>query len=193
MDLLVEPLPRPFLLLPPPEIARALLGAHLRWQPPGAPTLLLSIVETEAYAEDDPASHSFRGHTRANGAMFGPAGRAYVHINYGIHHCLNVVVGPQGQGEAVLIRALEPVPFLGKAAEERGRWCGPGRVGRSLGVRKERHDGAPLLSSDGEFVLLSGTEVPEDAVARTPRIGISKATDRLWRFVDRRSALAGRP
>ncbi|MFM7322253.1 MAG: DNA-3-methyladenine glycosylase [Armatimonadota bacterium] len=192
MDRPVEPLRRSILLLPPPEIARALLGAHLRWSPDAATVCVLRIVETEAYAGDDPASHSFRGPTRANAAMFGPPGHAYVHINYGIHHCLNVVTGPEGRGEAVLIRAVEPADPDGTISGMRARWCGPGRLGRSLGVRKERHDGVPLLSPGGEFVLLSGAAVPEEAVARTPRIGISKAVDRPWRFVDQRSPLAGR-
>jgi len=190
MDRPVEPLPRPSLLRPAPEIARALLGAHLRWNRPGDVPLLLRIVETEAYTGDDPASHSHRGPTRANAAMFGPPGHAYVHINYGIHHCLNVATGREGVGEAVLLRALEPVPWAG---DVRSAWSGPGRLGRSLGIRKETHDHAPLLDPALEFVLVPGPPVPDDAVAATARVGISRGLDRPWRFVDRRSPMAGRP
>ncbi len=121
--------------------------------------------------------------------MFGPPGRAYVHINYGIHHCLNVVTQVEGVGEAVLIRAVEP---LESTEMPREHWAGPGRLTRFLGIRKHFHDHLPLLDPESELFLAVGEPVPSENVATTTRIGITKAADRLWRFYDNRSPVVSK-
>jgi DNA-3-methyladenine glycosylase len=118
------------------EVARDLIGRMLI-RTTGGRRLMGRIVEAEAYARDDPASHAFRGLTRRNASMFGPPGHAYVYRSHGIHHCLNVTTG---DGSAVLLRALEPVRGLGEMARRRGLddvrllCAGPGRLCQALGV-----------------------------------------------------------
>lgn len=153
-------------------LARRLIGAELLVRGAGG-----IIIETEAYGRDDPASHSFRGPTRRNASMFGPAGHAYVYRSYGIHLCLNVVAGA---GEAVLIRALAPDVGLELMRKRRGSsplCSGPGRLTEALGIRPE-DDGAPFDGGDFSIILSSGK--PE--LLTGPRIGISKAQDLPWRF-----------
>ncbi len=141
------------------------------------------IVETEAYAPDDPASHAFRGRTRRNAAMFASAGTLYVYRSYGIHWCLNVVCGPEEMAAAVLVRALAPTRGLGRIAARRSRalerdWCrGPGRVGLALGA-----DGSldGIRPGAGRLQLCPGPS-PE-AVLSGPRVGITRAVERPWRF-----------
>lgn len=126
------------------------------------------ITEVEAYTADDPASHSFRGRTARNAAMFGPPGHWYVYLIYGIHHCLNLVTGADGDGQAVLIRAAS-VDGLAAAAT-----TGPGRLTRVLGIDR---------SVDGTVAALfdDGVAPPAEPLV-TPRIGISAAADwpRRW-------------
>ena len=154
------------------DLARCLIGACLMVRGVGG-----VVIETEAYGRDDPASHSFRGPTRRNASMFGPAGHAYVYRSYGIHLCLNVVGRP---GEAVLIRALLPTQGHEVMALRRGNamLCnGPGRLAQALGIRPE-DDGLSFDGSDLSLVLGSDP-VP---IVAGPRIGISRAQDRPWRF-----------
>ncbi len=159
-------------------VARALVGARLTVAGVGG-----TIVETEAYHRDDPASHSFIGPTRRNAAMFGPAGRAYVYRSYGIHWCLNVVCGTPGEGSAVLIRALQPEFGLDAMRARRGGaadrllCAGPGRVCQALAVTGT-HDGLPLDAAP--FDIAWPDEPPRLVVDR--RIGISKAVDAPLRF-----------
>jgi DNA-3-methyladenine glycosylase len=151
------------------------------------------IVEVEAYdGEHDPASHAFRGPTRRNQVMYGPAGHLYVYFSYGVHWCANVVCGPVGQAQAVLLRALEPVDGL--ALMRQARWTnqrrqddrdlcrGPGRLCQALGIDKARN-GTDLTSRDGPIWLADDGHAPPESPLVTARVGISVATDRPWRFV----------
>ncbi|MDR5654706.1 DNA-3-methyladenine glycosylase [Ruixingdingia sedimenti] len=154
-------------------LARALLGARLLVRGAGG-----TVIETEAYAADDPASHSFRGPTPRNGAMFGPPGHAYVYRSYGMHLCLNVVGRP---GEAVLIRALRPETGLAlmRARRPAGPLCaGPGRLCQALDVRIT-DDGRPF---DGTDLTLHLPQDRAGVILCGPRIGITRAADLPWRF-----------
>jgi DNA-3-methyladenine glycosylase len=149
------------------------------------------IAETEAYGRDDAASHSFRGPRTANAAMFGPPGTIYIYRSYGLHWCLNIVSAP---GAAVLLRALEPTEGLATMAERRGevppqRLCaGPGRLARALGVTGDL-DGASLF--EPPFGIMPVIEDPP--ILTGPRIGISRDTERPWRFGLRGSRSLSRP
>lgn len=126
------------------------------------------ITEVEAYTSDDPASHSWRGRTDRNSSMFGPAGQWYVYLIYGIHHCLNVVTGADGDGQAVLIRSAVIAGFEPRTTR------GPGRLARALGVDRSL-DGTPAELLD------DGIEPPRSPVVTT-RVGITKGADlpRRW-------------
>jgi DNA-3-methyladenine glycosylase len=170
------------------EVAPELVGATLLVDGVGG-----TIVEAEAYAPDDPASHSFRGQTARNRAMFGPAGHAYVYRSYGIHWCLNLVCGEDGVGEAVLLRALEPTDGRREMRRRRGALperllcAGPGRLTEALGVTGA-HDGLPLDEPPFE---LRGAAAHID-VAAAPRVGITRATEVPWRYVLRGSRFVSR-
>ncbi|MGQ0744081.1 MAG: DNA-3-methyladenine glycosylase [Acidimicrobiales bacterium] len=146
------------------------------------------IVEVEAYGGfDDQASHGWRGPRRANLAMFGPPGHLYVYLCYGIHHCVNVVCQPAGEAAAVLIRGLTPLSGLDGmrarrpgVARERDLCSGPGRLAVAMGLNRS-HDGLDLTASDRVWLADDGLDPPA-VVPRTARIGVSTATDRLWRF-----------
>lgn len=146
------------------------------------------IVETEAYLSDnDPACHASRGMTERNRTMFGPAGRAYVYLIYGIYYCLNVVTGPAGRGEAVLIRAVEPLEGIELMLERRGRDCpltnltsGPGKLCQAFGIDKS-YDGHDLRKKPLCIAENPALEAPD--ITATPRIGINAARDKLLRFV----------
>lgn len=166
-------------------VARALLGKVLVHADASRVTSG-RIVETEAYlSAGDPASHSHRGPTRRNASMFARGGTAYVYRIYGMHLCFNVVTGLEGVGEAVLVRALEPLAGLElqRARRERSdarELCsGPAKLVQALGIRAS-HDGTSLI--DGPLSIEDdGFEVA--AVAVTPRIGITKAVELPLRFV----------
>ena len=152
------------------------------------------IVEVEAYDAHDPASHGFRGRTPSNGTMFGPAGHAYVYRSYGVHWCLNVVCGEVDIPEAALIRALEPTRGVEAMARRRGRddvhllCAGPGRLCQALAVAGE-HDGLRL--DRAPFDLCGRTDPVE--ILAGPRIGLTRAEDRPWRYVLRGSRFLSRP
>jgi len=152
------------------------------------------VVETEAYGRDDPASHSYRGRTKRNATMFGAAGHLYVYRSYGVHWCANVVCGEPGLGAAVLLRALEPTQGLDEMRARRGidditlLCSGPGRLCQALGITGD-HDGLPL---DREPLGLYAA--PEAATVFVgPRIGITRAQDRPWRYSLKSSPFVSRP
>jgi DNA-3-methyladenine glycosylase len=171
---------------PPEEVARRLIGATLLVDGVGG-----RIVETEAYARDDPASHSHRGPTPRNGAMFGAPGTAYVYRSYGIHWCFNVVCAP---GAAVLLRALEPARGIEAMRRRRGLedvrllCAGPGRLAQALAIDAGLN--AASLFHGRVTIRLSGA-VPD--IAEGPRIGITKAAERPWRFGEKGSRYLSRP
>ena len=166
------------------SVAAGLLGWTLE-SSIGEGTTAVTITETEAYAGKlDPASHAFRGPTARNRSMFGPAGTANVYRSYGIHWCLNVVVGNEAVPHAVLIRGGEPTAGRAMMCERRGRdrnlTDGPGKLCAALGVTGAL-DGADLRRAP--LRIRPGPGIGERSVARTPRIGITKAADLPWRFV----------
>jgi len=171
------------------EVAQDLVGATLLVNGVGG-----VIVETEAYAPDDPASHSFRGPTPRNATMFGAPGHLYVYRSYGIHWCANVVCHDEGVGAAVLLRALEPTSGLEQMRARRGLddalllCSGPGRLTEALGITGQ-HDGFPL---DRPPVQLLLPGAPVDIVAG-PRVGISRAGDAPWRYCLSGSIFVSRP
>jgi DNA-3-methyladenine glycosylase len=138
------------------------------------------IVEVEAYTSDDPASHCYRGRTPRNAVMFGPAGRLYVYFSYGMHHCVNIVTGSDGDGQAVLLRAIEPLDGVEEmrvrrgAVPDRSLTDGPGKLAQALGLG---------LSDNGRVaeVYDDGVGPPEHPCVG-PRVGISQATDWPRRF-----------
>jgi DNA-3-methyladenine glycosylase len=146
------------------------------------------IVEVEAYAgATDPASHAFRGPTRRNRVMFGPPGHLYVYFTYGMHWCANVVCGPTGRAQAVLLRALAPVSGIaamragrGVAVPERDLCRGPARLTQAMGMTGA-DDGADLCRR-GRIAVVDDGVAPPEAPASGPRVGISVAGEVPWRF-----------
>lgn len=144
------------------------------------------LTEVEAYGgADDPGSHAFRGRTPRNAVMFGPAGHLYVYFTYGMHHCANVVCGPEGTAAAVLLRAGEVVSGLDTArvrrpgASDRDLARGPARLCKALDIDL-RVDGATLGRS---AVELAPADTPgREIVSRGPRVGLRGAPETPWRF-----------
>jgi DNA-3-methyladenine glycosylase len=160
------------------EVAPELIGATLLVDEVGG-----TIVEVEAYDQEDPASHAFGGRTARNATMFGPAGHAYVYRSYGIHWCLNLVCGSTDDAEAVLVRALEPTAGIELQRQRRGvedlrKLCsGPGKLCQALAITGE-HDGFAL--DQLPFRLNERREVPQ--IVNGPRIGITRAAELPWRY-----------
>jgi len=186
-------LPRSFYNRDTITVARDLLGTFLV-RVDGRNRLAGMIVEVEAYpGAGDPASHSFRGETARNAMMFGPGGHLYVYFTYGMHFCANVVTGERGEGCAVLIRAVEPVRgiermirnrklagFPGRGAVKPGMVTGgPARVCQAFGLGM-RHNGTDLTGS--QIYLTGRGHLPDSAIEATPRVGISRAKGKKWRF-----------
>ena len=180
---------------PAPSSAAQLLGVHLRHTTPDG-TVTVRVTEVEAYAgSHDPGSHAYRGPTARNAVMFGPPGRLYVYLSYGLHHCCNVVVGPEGEASAVLLRAGEVVEGLEiarsrrpAATTDRDLARGPGRLCGALGI-DTRHNGADLhdgpLTLDLAAAAAATADGPEPAAPRMrtgPRVGLRLAADVPWRF-----------
>jgi DNA-3-methyladenine glycosylase len=186
-----EPLPRRFYLQDTTKVARALLGKILVNVRDGV-VLAGRIVETEAYlGAKDPASHAYRGETPRNRSMFAEGGTCYVYLSYGMHYCMNVVTAKAGVGEAVLLRAVQPVVNAEAMAELRGlpphdpkamrRLAdGPGKLTQALGI-DIADDGRRFDGPD--FKIVAGSErVAGGGIICGPRIGISKAVDLPLRF-----------
>lgn len=170
--------------------------------------LVARIVETEAYDQDDPASHAFGGPSERNAAMFGPAGHLYVYVSYGMHHCCNVVCGPEGFGSGCLVRAVEPLEgvevmrelreagragkaLTGRAGKEqpqrsrkhplklRDLTNGPGKVCAALGIDKALYEHDLTVEP---LVLDFAPLLPGEMIGSSPRVGISKNVDAPRRF-----------
>jgi DNA-3-methyladenine glycosylase len=168
------------------DAARSLLGCRLRSSVGGA-ICEVELREVEAYGGgDDPASHGYRGRSRRNASMFGPPGTLYVYRSYGIHWCLNVVAGAAGTAAAILLRAGRATMGEETMIARRGRRDhvadGPGKLAQALAV-DAGYDGIDLLG-EGSVRLLPRIGPPPPLEA-TPRIGITRETDRRWRFVVR--------
>jgi DNA-3-methyladenine glycosylase len=173
------------------EVAPELLGAYLVRRLADGERLVGRIVEVEAYLGDgsDPSSHAHRGPTKRNQAMFGPPGRLYVYRSYGIHTCANVVCEAEGRGAAVLLRAIEPVAgasrmraarSLAPGAPEREIANGPGKLTQALGVTLDEY-GHSLLRGRLSLRRPARSD-PSPALARSPRVGLSKARALPYRF-----------
>jgi DNA-3-methyladenine glycosylase len=165
------------------EVAPRLLGMVLI-SAFGGVECSVALTEVEAYGQADPASHSFRGPSVRNRTMFGPPGHLYVYRSYGIHWCANVVTGPAGEGAAVLLRCGVPVAGMSTMALRRGRSDhladGPGKLCQALAIDGS-HDGLDLLDPESPIRLAPGG--PVRSWTATHRIGITRGTDRPWRFV----------
>jgi DNA-3-methyladenine glycosylase len=180
-------------------VARELLGKLLvHYLPEG--TAVGRIVETEAYLQNDPACHAVRGLTKRNRVMFGPPGHAYIYFIYGMHYCFNVVTREEGVGEAVLIRALEPIslpkdrqassppfskvgfqPACSKNNRQKVNLCrGPARLTQAMGITKacNGYD----LTSKGPLVIWAAENVPSEKIVTTTRIGIKTGQELPLRF-----------
>jgi DNA-3-methyladenine glycosylase len=170
------------------EVAPDLIGVTLLVDGVGG-----RIVEVEAYDEEDPASHGYRGRTARNASMFGPPGHAYVYRSYGIHWCLNLVCGGEGVPEAALIRALEPTAGIDQQERRRGTddvralCSGPGKLCQALAITR-KHDGLAL--DRAPFRLQARKETPE--IVTAPRIGITRATELSWRYLEADSSYVSR-
>jgi DNA-3-methyladenine glycosylase len=203
----VERLPREFFDRPATDVAPDLLGCLL-WHDSPAGLVTARLVEVEAYqGPADPASHAFRGQTARNAVMFGPPGHAYVYFTYGMHFCVNLVCQPEGRAEAVLLRAGEITHGAELAAtRRRGRTAdlasdlamsgvdgsrkirpvdlarGPGRLCQALGIGKSL-DGADVCGPDSPLGIgPAAPPISADQVRTGPRVGISTAIDRPWRY-----------
>jgi DNA-3-methyladenine glycosylase len=179
--------PRARLSADAPEVAPRLLHTLLVTTGPTGEVVAGRIVEVEAYTADDPASHSFRGRTPRNAAMYERAGTLYVYFTYGMHHCANVVTGRVGDGQAVLLRALVPVTGIDamrvrrRGRPDRALADGPGKICQALGLDRS-HTGLDVCDPGSPVRLMTdGTPPPSDPVVGS-RVGISAATDRPWRW-----------
>ena len=187
----MKPLPRSFYLRPTLQVARDLLGKHIV-RNVGTKLLIGKIVEVEAYCKGDPASHAFRGRTMRNSVMFLEGGHLYIYFTYGMHFCANIVTGKEGDGEAVLIRAVEPLGGIEIMTKNRfpnlqfhnqqsliNLTNGPAKFCQAFGIAR-RQNGLDLL--DSEISIINGTPIPSKIMKCSSRIGIQHAVEKKWRF-----------
>jgi DNA-3-methyladenine glycosylase len=172
-------------------VARELIGCRLFFAGVGG-----TIVETESYEQADPACHAHVGFNKRTSVLFGPPGRTYVYLSYGIHSLLNFVCEPEGEAAAVLVRALEPTAGLEAMRERRpaarsdADLCnGPGKLTEAIGVTLADHD----LPIDRDPFLILPPEGAAPEVVVGPRIGITKAVDYPWRFSAAGNRFVSRP
>ena len=169
------------------DVARDLVGMMLV-RKIGNKTISGIITETEAYRyKDDPASHSFSGLTERNKAMFGSVGIAYVYFTYGMHYCMNAVArNGNYEAGAVLIRALEPKEGINFMVKQRkidkisNLTNGPAKLTQALQITKKQY-GKDLTKPSSLFIA-DGIKIKESDIVKRPRVGIKKATDKLWNF-----------
>jgi DNA-3-methyladenine glycosylase len=183
-------LDRSFYDRPVVEVARDLVGCVVRHG--GASG---RIVETEAYHEDEPACHAFVGLTARTKPLFGPPGFAYVYRSYGIHALLNAVTSPEGEGAAVLIRALEPLEGIDAMRVRRGvervadLCSGPGKLTQALGIGLSLNETSLMAGGPIEVLprtAAAGSQPPR--IVAGERIGITRAVELPWRFCDANAA-----
>lgn len=185
-------------------LAQLLLGCELVHESGSEGTTAGIIVETEAYLTDDPACHAYRRQTPRNAAMFGPAGTLYVYQIYNHYNCINVVMGPEGVGEAILIRALEPTEGLDlmglrrneafktgferyrnntidpdTADGQRNLANGPGKLTIAMGISRTEHNFTSLTTSD---IFVRGPVLHDFEMVTTTRIGLTQGVDLPYRF-----------
>ncbi len=177
---------------PPRPVAQDLIGCELLFEGVGG-----TIVETEAYEADDPACHAFIGRTARTDVLFGPPGRVYVYLCYGIHRMLNVVTEADGTAAAVLIRALEPQVGIETMRLRRGDrplrdlCSGPGKICEALGIGL---DLTRASFTDPPFAVLGRPEgEPAPEIVAGPRIGITKGAELPWRYCAAGSAFLSKP
>jgi DNA-3-methyladenine glycosylase len=175
------------------EVARELIGCRLLFDGCGG-----TIVETESYERDDPACHAYVGLTERTRVLFGPPGRSYVYLSYGIHSLLNFVAEPEGEAAAVLIRGLEPTDRIeqmrarrGPGQPDTGLCSGPGKLTEALGVGLQHND--LRLDRDPFLLLGPASEEERPQVLTGPRVGITKAVDLPWRFSAAGSPYVSKP
>ena len=193
----MKPLPRRFYARDPREVAPDLLNKVLVVGKRSG-----RIVETEAYCGAiDPGAHSYRGITPRTEVMFGPPGKLYVYLSYGMHWCCNPTCGPEGEGWAVLVRAVEPIagidemrPMRPKAKRDIDLTNGPGKLTQALGITKS-HNGADLVTGDMQIVITDDGTPPPDEPIVTHRIGFGQnpARDFPWRWFVPGSRYVSRP
>lgn len=169
---LCETLPHEFFLRDTVTVARELLGTVLCRRLADGSILHGRIVETEAYTQDDPACHAYKGKTPRCEVMFGPGGFAYVYFIYGMYNCLNVVTEIAGKPGAVLIRAV-----AGDGTNGPGKLCRRWEIDRS-------HNGSNLMDTWSPIWIAKGVSLPDEKVLITERIGLSVAQEKLWRFAE---------
>lgn len=175
-------------------VAPMLLGWRLHRRL-GEHTLEGVIVETEAYSQQDAASHSYKGQTPRTEIMFGPAGKAYVYFTYGMHYCFNIVTGKAGEGSAVLIRALQPLKGLSVIRQNRlgsvSLTNGPAKLCQAFQI--DKHLSGHDLCTGPLLLLPPKQKINATDIIATTRVGITKDTERLWRFYIKDNVFVSKP
>jgi DNA-3-methyladenine glycosylase len=203
----LKPLPRFFYLRPTLRVAQDLLGKYIVHRRSNK-LLIGKIVEVEAYRWNDPASHSYRGKTLRNEVMFGEGGHLYVYFTYGMHYCANVVTEKEGYGEAVLIRAVEPLAGIEVMVRNRKKKSsrrvieslsrrktkfeesytpdllhnltnGPAKFCEAFGITKSENG---LNLTRGGTLITDAPSIPPKLIGRSSRIGIQQGVEKKWRF-----------